>query len=59
MLNIPISLDDTLVNAPQSWMQLCIIKGLFDEHTDTTSSLVRSVLWFSHGFYKGTRCIVH
>ena len=37
---MPISLNyDILINTPQSWMQLCIIKGLFDEYADAMSSL--------------------
>lgn len=37
---IPISgTDDILVSSPQSWMQLCITKGLFDKHADAISSL--------------------
>ena len=40
LLNVPISHDDDIVvNRPQSWMQLCIMNGLFDEHADAMSSL--------------------
>ena len=47
--NRPISLDDNIVvNAPQSWMQLCIIKGLLEEHADAMSSLQFAL---SRGFH--------
>ena len=47
-LNVPILHNDIFVNRPQSWMQLCIIKGLFDEHADAISSLQSAL---SRGFH--------
>ena len=38
ILNVPISGDDNMVlNTQQSWMQLCIMNDLFDEHADDMS----------------------
>ena len=49
LLNVPISYnDDIVVNRPQSWMQLCIMKGIFDEHADAMSSLQSAL---SRGFH--------
>ena len=40
ILNIPISGDDDMVvDTQQSWMQLYIMNGLFDEHINAMSSL--------------------
>ena len=40
LLNVLISFDDDILgNRPQSWIQLCIQNGLFDEHADAMSSL--------------------
>ena len=49
LLNVPISYnDDIVVNRSQSWMQLCIMKGIFDEHADAMSSLQSAL---SRGFH--------
>ena len=49
LLNVPISSnDDILINTPQSWMQLCITKGLVDEHADAIFSLESAL---SRGFH--------
>jgi hypothetical protein len=49
ILNVPISDDDDIVvNTQQSWMQLCILNGLFDEHADAMSSLQSAL---SRGFH--------
>ena len=49
LLNVSIShADDIVVNGPQSWMQLCIMNGLFDEHADAMSSLQSAL---SRGFH--------
>ena len=49
LLNMPISVEnDVIANCPQSWMQLCIMNGLFDEHADAISSLQSAL---SRGFH--------
>ena len=42
-----LSNDDILINTTQLWMQLCIMKGLVDEHADAIFSLESAL---SHGF---------
>ena len=49
LLTVPITADDELINnPPQSWMQLCVRKGLCDKHLDALSSLHSAV---SCGFH--------
>ena len=49
LLTVPIlDDDDIVVNTHQSWMHLCIVNGLFDEHADAMSSLQSAL---SRGFH--------